>query len=385
MKKSLIALALGTLALGITEFVMMGILPDVAASLGVTIPRAGRLISAYALGVCCGAPMLTVAHKYRPKSILLFLGALMLTGAVLSVLAQNYFMLLGARFISGLPHGAYFGVASIVAVRLADEGHKTGAVSIMIAGMTVANLLGVPLGTALSSNISWRSPFVLVIFCSLLVIYYIWKWVPQMDALPDGGYRSQFRFLRSGAPWLILGATMFGNGSIFCWYSYVAPQLVSEGGFAPNVIPMLMIAAGFGMVVGNLASGRLSDKYGPGHVVRCTLTVLVAALLLTFALARHGWISAMLMVVCTACLFAVSSPLQFLILKHAPGGEMLGGASIQMAFNLGNAIGAVTGAVPIEMGLSYRYPALFGVPIAMLGLICLLVFCRKYERGSTAA
>ena len=153
MKKSLIALALGTLALGITEFVMMGILPDVATSMGVSIPEAGRLISAYAIGVCCGAPMLTVVHKYPPKSILLFLGALMLAGAMLSVMAQNYYMLLAARFISGLPHGAYFGVASIGAVRLADAGHKTGAVSIMIAGMTVANLLGVPLGTALSSSI----------------------------------------------------------------------------------------------------------------------------------------------------------------------------------------------------------------------------------------
>lgn len=292
MKKSLIALALGTLALGITEFVMMGILPDVASSLGVSIPQAGRLISAYALGVCCGAPMLTVAHKYRPKSILLFLGSLMLTGAVLSVCSQSYLMLLCARFISGLPHGAYFGVASIVAVRLADEGHKTGAVSIMIAGMTIANLLGVPLGTALSSSISWRCPFVIVILCSLLVIYYIWKWVPRLDALPDSGYRSQFRFLRHGAPWLILGATMFGNGSVFCWYSYITPQLIHEGGFSPNIIPMLMIAAGFGMVAGNLISGRLSDKYGPGHVVRCTLAVLVVSLLLTFVFAHYGWLSA---------------------------------------------------------------------------------------------
>lgn len=379
MKKSLIALALGTLALGITEFVMMGILPDVATSMGVSIPEAGRLISAYAIGVCCGAPMLTVVHKYPPKSILLFLGALMLAGAMLSVMAQNYYMLLAARFISGLPHGAYFGVASIVAVRLADDGHKTGAVSIMIAGMTVANLLGVPLGTALSSSISWRCPFVLVALCSLLVIYYLWKWVPYVEPLPDYGFRRQFAFLRSSAPWLILGATMLGNGGIFCWYSYVTPQLIHEGGFTPNVISMLMIAAGFGMVAGNLTSGRVSDKYGPGHVARFTLMITVTSLLLTFALAQYGWVSAILMVVCTGCLFAVSSPLQFLILKHAPGGEMLGGASIQMAFNFGNAVGALLGGLPIEIGLGYSYPALFGTPLAIAGLICMIVFCRKYE------
>ena len=379
MKKSLIALALGTLALGITEFVMMGILPDVAASLDVSIPAAGRLISAYALGVCCGAPMLTVAHHYPPKRILLFLGCLMLAGAVLSSLSAGYGMLMCARFISGLPHGAYFGVASIVAVRLADEGHKTSAVSIMIAGMTVANLLGVPLGTALSASISWRCPFVLTALCSVLVLYYIWRWVPEVEALPDGSFRSQFRFLRKPAPWLILGATMLGNGSVFCWYSYVTPQLTLEGGFAPAVVPALMIAAGFGMVAGNLVSGRLSDRFTPGRVAGCTQAVLVVALLVTFGLARCGWVSAALMVVCTACLFAVSSPLQFLILKHAPGGEMLGGASIQMAFNMGNAVGALVGAVPIEMGLDYRYPSLFAVPMAAAGLVCMAVFCRRYE------
>ena len=154
MKKSLLALAMGTLALGMTEFVMMGILADVARSLSISIPKAGHLVSAYALGVTCGAPLLVVAHKYKPKSILLFLVSVIALGALVSTLSVSYGMFLVARFISGLPHGAYFGVASIVAVRLADEGHKTGAVSIMIAGMTVANLLGVPLGTALSAHIS---------------------------------------------------------------------------------------------------------------------------------------------------------------------------------------------------------------------------------------
>ena len=170
MKKSLVALAFGTLALGIAEFVMMGILPDVARSLGVSIPEAGHLISAYALGVCCGAPLLVVVHKYPLKNILLFLAGIILLGSALAALSVNYWMLLAARFISGLPHGAYFGVASIVAVKLADERHKTGAVSIMVAGMTVANLFGVPLATGLSSSVSWRFPFVLVVFVSIIVL-----------------------------------------------------------------------------------------------------------------------------------------------------------------------------------------------------------------------
>lgn len=382
MKKSLIALAFGTLALGIAEFVMMGILPDVARSMEVSIPQAGHLISAYALGVCCGAPLLVIAHKYPLKNILLCLACIILLGSTLAAVSVNYWMLLAARFISGLPHGAYFGVASIVAVRLADERHKTGAVSIMVAGMTVANLFGVPLATGLSAQVSWRFPFILVIFISLIVLYYIWKWVPGVGALPDNGFKHQFAFLKTGAPWLILAATMFANGGIFCWYSYISPLLTDEGGFSADALPALMIAAGFGMVAGNLISGRLCDRHRPGHVVAYTQCIAIAALTLIFMLADHGWLSAVLMVVCTGCLFAVSSPQQFLILKYAPGGEMLGGASIQMAFNMGNALGAFCGGLPIAAGLPPRYAAIVGVPFVALGLVSFIVFCRKYEKKS---
>lgn len=382
MKKSLIALAFGTLALGIAEFVMMGILPDVARSMEVSIPQAGHLISAYALGVCCGAPLLVIAHKYPLKNILLCLACIILLGSTLAAVSVNYWMLLAARFISGLPHGAYFGVASIVAVRLADERHKTGAVSIMVAGMTVANLFGVPLATGLSAQVSWRFPFILVIFISLIVLYYIWKWVPGVGALPDNGFKHQFAFLKTGAPWLILAATMFANGGIFCWYSYISPLLTDEGGFSADALPALMIAAGFGMVAGNLISGRLCDRHRPGHVVAYTQCIAIAALTLIFMLADHGWLSAALMVVCTGCLFAVSSPQQFLILKYAPGGEMLGGASIQMAFNMGNALGAFCGGLPIAAGLPPRYAAIVGVPFVALGLVSFIVFCRKYEKKS---
>ena len=379
MKKSLVALAFGTLALGIAEFVMMGILPDVARSLGVSIPDAGHLISAYALGVCCGAPLLVIVHKYPLKNILLCLAGIILLGSTLAALSVNYWMLLVSRFISGLPHGAYFGVASIVAVQLADERHKTGAVSIMIAGMTVANLFGVPLATSLSSQVSWRFPFVLVIFVSIIVLYYIWKWVPGVGALPDNGFRHQFAFLKKRAPWLILSSTMFANGGIFCWYSYISPLLTTEGGFVADVLPALMIAAGFGMVAGNLVSGRLCDRHRPSVVVASTISIGIVSLLLIFLLADYGWVSAALMIICTGCLFAVSSPQQYLILKYAPGGELLGGASIQMAFNMGNALGAFCGGLPIAAGLPPRYAALVGVPFLLCGLIACVIFSRKYE------
>lgn len=165
-------------------------------------------------------------------------------------MAPNYWVLLAARFISGLPHGAYFGVGSIVAEKLADKGKGSEAVSIMIAGMTIANLFGVPLGTSLSTMLSWRATFLLVGIWGIVILYYIWRWVPHVEGLKDTGFKGQFRFLKTPAPWLILGATALGNGGVFCWYSYINPMLTNVSGFSAESITPLMILAGFGMVVG---------------------------------------------------------------------------------------------------------------------------------------
>ena len=377
MKKSLIALAFGTLGLGIAEFTMMGILPYVAADLNISIPVAGHFISAYALGVCAGAPMLILARKRPLKHILLALMALMLVGNLGAAVAPDYWSLLAARFISCLPHGAYFGVASIVAGKLADEGRSSEAVSIMIAGMTVANLFGVPLGTSLSHMLSWRVTFLLVGCWGLIVLYYIWRWVPVVEGLKDTGFKGQFRFLKTPAPWLILGATALGNGGVFCWYSYITPLLTNVSGFSPESVTALMVLAGFGMVVGNLVSGRLSDKYTPGKVGMVVQGMICIVLLMLFFLSPNPWCSAILMALCTAGLFAVSSPEQVLIIRVAPGGEMLGGACVQMAFNLGNAIGAYVGGLALSGG--YRYPALAGVPFALTGFILFVIFYKKFQ------
>lgn len=282
MKKSLIALAFGTLGLGIAEFTMMGILPYVATDLGISIPVAGHFISAYALGVCFGAPMLLLARKRPLKQILLVLMALMIVGNICASMAPNYWVLLLGRFVSGLPHGAYFGVASIVAGKLADKGKSSEAVSIMIAGMTVANLFGVPLGTSLSHTLSWRATFLLVGAWGLITLYYIWRWVPQVEGLKDTGFKGQFCFLKKPAPWLILGATALGNGGVFCWYSYITPLLTEVSGFSAESITALMVLAGFGMVAGNLVSGRMSDRYTPGKVGTVVQGMICVILLLIF-------------------------------------------------------------------------------------------------------
>ncbi len=380
MKKSLIALGFGTLGLGIAEFVMMAILPYVARDMGVDIPTAGNFISAYALGVFCGAPGLTFVRRFPLKNILLGLVVIMLVGNLFASLSVNYGMLLVGRFVSGLPHGAYFGVASIVAEKLADHGKGSQAVSIMIAGMTVANLFGVPLGTSISTLMSWRVTFILVSVICIGVFYYIYKWVPQVEGLPKTNYKSQFHFLRRPAPWLIIFSTMLGNGAVFCWYSYVNPYLTARCGFDGEFVPFLMVLAGFGMVVGNLVSGRMSDRFTPGRVAFSMQVLICLALLGLFFSFPLPWISVLLMCVCTFGLFAVSSPLQVSIIHFSKGGELLGAACIQMAFNLGNAIGAAMGGIPLRQGLGYEYTALIAMPVVLVGAVLTFVFVSRYER-----
>ena len=258
---SLIVLAVGTFLLGMSEFIMEGILPDLARDLSISIPMAGQGISIYALGVCVGATFLIALHKLPPKHIIFGLVAIIFVGSVLSVTAQSFWWLMIARFISGLPHGAYYGVGTIVAYRLADENHKTRAVSIMCAGMTFANLLGNPAATLLSGMLSWRFAFSVIALGSIVDLLLVAKFIPNLTPLPDNGYKGQFRFLKHLDPWLIIFATMLGNGGILAWYSYISPALVETGGLTASYLPLYMAFAGLGMVIGNLLSGYLSDKY----------------------------------------------------------------------------------------------------------------------------
>ena len=375
MKKSLLALASGTLGLGIAEFVMMGILPNVARDLSISIPEAGHFISAYAIGVCVGAPLTVFVARTRPlKQILLGLAAIYVIGNLCAALAPEYWTLLLMRFVSGLPHGAFFGVGSIVAERVADKGKTSQAVALMIAGMTIANLFGVPLGTLLSNLFSWRFPFLFNGCWGMLVFFLVWKWIPVLPALPDVG------FLRKLAPWLIILTTMFGNGGVFCWFSYVTPQMLHEAGFQPESLTWIMMLAGLGMTIGNLVGGRCGDLYGLAPVIQFTQVFMMLALLGTFLFAGVPWLSVLLMFICAAALFAVSPPQQLLLLQNSRRSEMMGAACVQIAFNLGNAVGAYAGGLPIDAGLGYRYPALVGVFVVALGWVCVTWYIRRERR-----
>lgn len=380
MNKGLFALALGTFALGIAEFLMMGILGNIAADMGVTISQAGWFISSYALGVCCGAPALLFARKMPLKRLMLLLAGIIAFGNLLACIAPGFWTFMLARLISGLPHGAYFGVGAIVARKLAAPGKEVSAVAMMIAGMTVATLVGVPAGTFITNNMSWRMAFMIVALCGVVTLLAINRWVPQVPGLEDRGFKGQFRFLGTLPPWLIFGGVLFGQIGIYCWYSYIDPQLTDVAGFSQDALSWLMVLAGFGMFAGNLIAGRLGIRFKPSAVAAWVQASAIPVLLMFFFFAQIQVAAVILMILGTAALFGSGSPLQSDIVGYARGGEMLGAACIQIAYNAGNAIAAWIGGEVIRAGYGYTAPAVVGLPIILLGCILLFILYRRYER-----
>ena len=381
MKKSLLALATGSFALGFAEFVMMGILPATATGLRVSVPDAGDFISAYALGVCAGTLFLVFGRRVPPKRLLLGFVALVAVGNAAAACAPSAEALVAARFVSGLPHGAFFGTATIVARELADPGREGQAVSIMVLGQTVANMVGVPGGTLLAALLSWRATFLFVAVWAVGSLLLIARFVPAVRPIPDAGLAGQFRFLKKPGPWLVIGAVLLGNTGIFCWWSYVSPWLTDIGGFPADALPALLVLAGFGMVAGSLVGGRLTDRTSPGKMAAAGQAIGCAALLLIFLFSGTPATAAALRFLCAFGMFFVSSPQQLLMVKVGRGGgEMIGSACVQVAFNLGNAFGAMIGQTVLNAGASYAWPSLAGVPCSLAAVVLLAVFFTRFER-----
>ena len=380
MKKSLLSLAFGTFALGIVEFGMMGILNDMDADLHISVSRAGHLISAYAAGVAIGAPSLLFLRKMPLRRLMLLLAAVIAVGNALVALSPGYLTLLAARFISGLPHGAFFGAGAIVCARLADPGKGASAVTILVGGMTVANLVGVPVFTFLCNVISWRIPFALVAGIGVVTFVAIRCWIPALQPIPDTGMKGQFRFLRKPQPWLIYAGVFFGQASVYCWLSYISPIMTRVAGFAESSMSMIMILVGAGMVVGNYCSGKLADRYSSSLVPAVIALLIVVVMPMIYFLAPFKIPSLLLAFIAAALLFGLGGPLQYLIVGYAKGGEMLGGAGIQIAFNVSNAMAAAIGGFAIRQGFGLASPALVGTPFAILGTIALFTLYLKYTR-----
>jgi len=336
MKKSLIALSLGGLTIGITEFVMMGLLPDIALDMKVSIPVAGYLISAYALGVVIGAPLLVIlGRNYPPKKMLLVLAIMLTVFNALSIIAPSYGILFASRLLSGLPHGAFFGVGAVVASRLADKGKEAQAISIMFSGLTIANLAGVPIGTYIGHHYSWRYTFIIIAIVGFLTFVSLYFWMPVLEARAKETIKSQLQFFKKKEAWLIIAITSFGFGGLFCWISYIAPLLIDVSKFSAEDVPYILILAGLGMVVGNFAGGKLADKFSPAKSVISILLIMALDLISVYFFSSTQIISLILVFLTGAIAFAAVAPIQMLMIQTAVGAEMIASAAIQAAFNIG--------------------------------------------------
>ncbi|MBD5257103.1 MAG: MFS transporter [Barnesiella sp.] len=380
MNKGLFALAMGTFSLGIAEFLMMGILSDIAQSMGVTVADAGHFISAYASGVCAGAILLLFARGIPLRRLMVILAVIIAVGNLCAACAWDYSSFFISRFISGLPHGCFFGVGAIVARRIAAPGKEVSAVAAMIAGMTVANLVGVPMGTYIANNLTWRLAFLIVGATGVLTALFLRLWIPNLAALGNNGFKSQFHFLRTLPPWLIFGGVLCGQIGLYCWYSYIDPQLTVISGFTQDDLSWLMVLAGLGMVGGNLLSGKLSDRYKPAAVAAWVQTAGLPVMILIFFFATNQIAAVVLMMLGTAILFGSGSPLQSSIVGYSKGGEFLGAACIQIAYNAGNAIAAALGSAAITAGYSYTSTSIIGLPFLTAGCILLFILYHRFER-----
>ena len=389
-KTSLITLCLGGISLGMTEFMMMGVLPDVAKSLAISIPAAGNLIAIYALGVIIGAPvMVGILGKYPPKKVLIGLMLSVAFGNILFSIAPTYGLLLAARFLVGLPHGAFFGIGAVVASKLADPGSEAKSVSVMFAGLTIANIIGVPLGTFLGHNLDWRLSFVVIAAMAIITALSINKWLPALRSQSDVKFADSLKVFKKPELWIIVGISAIGTGGLFAWISYIAPLMTEVAQFDSNMITPIMVIAGLGMAVGNFAGGRLADRFSPLKTTSYLLLAMVAVLIMVALLSQFKIAALLLTFITGGLAFAVIAPMQMLMIRSAQGAEMLASSAMQASANMGNALGAFLGGLPIAAGFGYTSPEYVGAILAFVGfLLCLLLtwlFSTKVKLKSAIA
>lgn len=382
MKKYLVPLALGGLGIGTTEFVMMGLLPDIAKDFNISIPVAGHLISAYATGVVIGAPLLVaIGGNFPPKKILLFLMGIFTLFNGLSAISPGNSTLLLMRLLSGLPHGAFFGVGSVVASRLADQGKEAKAISMMFAGLTLANLLIVPLGTFVGHHYSWRYTFGIVTLIGIVTIIFLQLWLPALPVKRSGDFKSEMGVFKRWEPWLILLTTAIGTGGLFAWISYIAPLMTDISHFSPNTVSSIMVLAGLGMVVGNIAGGRMADRMEPVKACIILLISMTIVLVCIFFFSGIQVLSLCFTFLAAALSIALATPIQILMIRTASEGELIGAAATQAAFNVGNALGALFGGMPIAAGLGYNSPSMVGAVMALIGIGIAQILWRMQQRN----
>ncbi|MEV0945935.1 MFS transporter [Rhodococcus sp. NPDC049939] len=381
----MLVLALGGFAIGTTEFVAMGLLPEIASGLDITEPIAGHAISAYALGVVVGAPLIgSLAARVPRKTLLIALMATFTIGNAATVLAPGYGVVMVSRFVAGFPHGAYFGLAALVAAHLAGHGQRGKAVGLVWMGLPVANVVGVPVASWLGQNVGWRSAFALVAVLGLVTIGAIWSGVPSLTRMPVTNPLTELGALRRTQVWMTLITGMVSFGGLFAVYTYISTTLTDVSGLPLSLVPLALMVFGFGMITGNLIGGLLADRaLMPG--LFATITAFAVALGV-FVVASHNSYTALVLLFCVSAAGTSIVPgLQTRLMDVAADAQTLAASLNHSALNIANAFGAWIGGVVIAAGYGYTSPAAVGAMLAMAGLVVLAAAVAMERRSVRSA
>ncbi|QDD89717.1 MFS transporter [Pseudomonas oryzihabitans] len=381
----LLALATGAFGIGVTEFAPMGMLPGIAADLGVSIPAAGLLVSAYALGVLIGAPLMTLTTGRIPRRHLLIgLMAIFTLGNLMSALASDYTSLLIARVVTSLNHGAFFGVGALVAASVVAPDKRAGAVAAMFMGLTLATIGGVPLATWFGELLGWRQAFWGIAGLGVLTMVALWFALPNVALPPSDGVMAEIRVLARPQVVAALALTVVGSGAMFTVFTYIAPILSRETHASTAFITAMLVLFGVGLTLGNLWGGKAADR-SIDRTLIASLGVLIVVLLAFTVLMRWPLPAAVAILVWGIASFALVPPLQMRVMEAAQDAPNLASAVNIGAFNLGNAIGAALGGAVIKAGLGYPAISLAGAGMAALGLLMVLAFAWRSRAGVAVA
>lgn len=380
----LLALATGAFGIGVTEFAPMGMLPGIAADLGVSIPAAGLLVSAYALGVLIGAPLMTLTTGRTPRrQLLIGLMAIFTLGNLMSALATDYTSLLIARVVTSLNHGAFFGVGALVAASVVAPDRRAGAVAAMFMGLTLATIGGVPLATWFGELLGWRQAFWGIAGLGLLTMAALWFALPNVALPPSDGVLAEIRVLGRPPVLAALGLTVVGSGAMFTVFTYIAPILASETHGSTAFITAMLVLFGVGLTLGNLWGGKAADK-SIDRTLIASLSLLILVLLAFTVLMRWPLPAAAAILLWGIASFALVPPLQMRVMDAAKDAPNLASAVNIGAFNLGNALGAALGGAVISAGLGYPAISLAGAGMAALGLLMVLALAWRGRATGTA-
>ncbi|MEG0340818.1 MFS transporter [Acinetobacter sp. TY2] len=369
----LLALAIGAFAIGTTEFSPMGFLPQIAENLNISIPTAGMLITAYALGVMIGAPIMTLwfGHFPRRKALIILMGIFTL-GNLFAAIAPNYWGLMGARIFTSLNHGAFFGIGSIVATSVVPKDKQASAVAMMFMGLTIANIGGVPLATWIGQNIGWRMSFALIAILGVITMLSLWKALPEGELGQRPDVKAELKVLTRLPVVLALLTTVMSAGAMFTLYTYIAPSLHHITHATPTVITFMLVLIGIGFSIGNHLGGKFADLSVSKTLIGF-LVVLMVMMLLFPILAKTTIGAAIALIIWGAAAFAVVPPLQMRVMSVAHEAPGLASSVNIGAFNLGNALGAAAGGAVLSMNMSYAMVSTTGAVLTAVGLVLVFI------------